>query len=73
MDPDSPTDAREVVDAIGESHILVAILARAVIITKQTLATHYPVKGAQHILEELAVPVVRPSQHGGNVMPTDQN
>ena len=73
MDPDPPADAGEVVDAISESQILVAVLARAVVVAIQTLATHYPVKGAQHILEELAVPVVRPSQHGGNVMPTDQN
>ena len=73
MDPRPPADARKVVDAIGESHILVAILARAVVVAISSLTVRCHVERAQHILEELAVPVVRPSQHGGNVMPTDQN
>ena len=74
VNPGAPTDAGEVIDAIGESHILIAILARTVIIATQTISHPHILRNeTQHILEELAVPVVRPSQHGGNVMPTDQN
>jgi hypothetical protein len=63
VDPDPPADAGEVIDAIGESQILVAVLACAVVVTLKTLVTHYPAKRAQYILEELTEPVVSPSQY----------
>ena len=42
VNPGAPTDAGEVIDAIGESHILIAILARAVIIATQTISDPLP-------------------------------
>jgi hypothetical protein len=63
VDPDPPADAGEVVDAISESQILVAVLARAVVVAIQTLVNHYRAKRAQYVLEELTEPVVSPSQH----------
>jgi ABC-type protease/lipase transport system fused ATPase/permease subunit len=73
VDSCPPSDAGEVVDSICESQILVSTVTLAVVVAGLMSVTILLTISREYILEELAVPIVNPLQHRGNVMASHQD
>lgn len=69
----SPTNARQIVDPVGEREILVPTITLAVVVAASMLVFASSRPPGDHSLEKLAIPEVVSAQHRADIVATDKD